>query len=281
MKILNTQCPEYMGLALGVFFVAISSLGCQETQVPREDLHVQRDSITIVCSKLFENPTYQTYLNRLAPGEVPLRLVNASVLDTKSLDEELQRAGGVVLTGGEDIHPARYGQPQDTVACGFINLTRDALEWKLLEFVQGSGVPCLGICRGFQYMNVFAGGTLDPHLPNAYGDLHRAGVEGDSRDTTHVVLVTSSPSGLPIALGDSGWVISHHHQGIDRLGEGLMVWAEAADGLAEGIQHRDSSKFLFYVGVQWHPERSVWNQTTVEPVGRSFLTAALSFVNSQ
>ena len=71
-------------------------------------------------------------------------------------------------------------------------------------------------------------------------------------------------------------MISHHHQGIDQLGQELMVWAIAPDGLAEGIAHRDSTRFPFYVGVQWHPERSEQHQFLVEPIGEGFVHAMLS-----
>lgn len=124
-------------------------------------------------------------------------------------------------------------------------------------------------------MNVHNGGTLHAHLPDVLGtDAHRAGAEGNSRDTLHAVIAGSTADFIGIERETTSEVISHHHQGIHHLGEGVEAWAYASDGLIEGIRRADTMQFPFYVGVQWHPERSPINQPLVEPVGRHFVDAA-------
>ena len=229
------------------------------------------DTLHIVASRLFESRTYEDYLEPLASPDV-IHWHNASELTFVELNEALETAHGVLMTGGADIHPARYGQAADTTRCGTIDLERDRIESALLRAVDSLRLPCLGICRGLQFMNVHNGGTLHAHLPDVLGtDAHRAGTEGSSRDTLHAVIAGSNAGFIGIEFKSKSQVISHHHQGINQLGKGLEAWAYARDGLIEGIRRADTVQFPFYVGVQWHPERSTKNQSMVEPVGLHFL----------
>ena len=100
-------------------------------------------------------------------------------------------------------------------------------------------LPCLGICRGLQFMNVHNGGTLHAHLPDVLGtNAHRAGTEGNSRDTLHTVIAGSNAEFIGIETETTSEVISHHHQGINQLGTGLEAWVYASDGLIEGIRRK-------------------------------------------
>ena len=240
-----------------------------------------QDTLTVMASRLFESRTYESYLDSLAAPSV-IRWINASNLDSVGIEGALLQANGVLLTGGADIHPARYGQPEDTSRCGDIDLDRDALEQHLLQGIHRLHLPALGICRGLQHMNVFEGGSLHPHLPEVLGtNVHRAGIEGNSRDTLHMVSALMDWEALEIRVGDSSQVISHHHQGIDRLAPELEAWAQSPDGLVEGIRHRDTLAFPCYVGVQWHPERSPKEQPLVESVGQFFITHIARNAKSQ
>jgi putative glutamine amidotransferase len=241
------------------------------TPAPRAQAPHTPDTLTVIASRLFESRTYESYLDSLAAPST-IRWVNASELDSVGVESALRRANGVLLTGGADIHPARYGQPADTSRCGDIDLERDALEQQLLQGIHRFHLPALGICRGLQHMNVFEGGSLHPHLPDALNtEAHRAGTEGNSRDTLHVVRALVNWEALDVRVGDSSDVVSHHHQGIDRLAPSLEAWAESPDGLVEGIRHLDTLAFPCYLGVQWHPERSPQNQPLVESMGRFFV----------
>ena len=266
---------------LGWMFLCIGFVSCVNSNASdtRNDESVPTDTITVVCSRLFESRTYEDFLERFTGDSIVIQWVNASLLEEAEWGEVLRNAEGVLLTGGEDIHPSRYGQAGDTVVCGDIDVERDEVENRLLLFANASGIPTLGICRGLQYMNVFAGGTLDPHLPNSHGDMHRAGVEGNSRDTTHRAVVVDLPHGVRLGRDDESEVISHHHQGIQILGRHMIVWAQAPDGLIEGIYHRNRDEYPFYVGVQWHPERSAEQQPLVEPIGIGFIRAMYNWAH--
>ncbi|MDA0912485.1 MAG: gamma-glutamyl-gamma-aminobutyrate hydrolase family protein [Bacteroidetes bacterium] len=231
------------------------------------------DTLHIVASRLFESQTYEDFLEPLAAPDV-IQWHDASELTDAELASALEEAQGVLMTGGADIHPARYSQAADTTSCGAIDLERDRIESAMLHAVDSLRLPCLGICRGLQFMNVHNGGTLHAHLPDVLGtDVHRAGTEGNSRDTLHTVITESNAGFIGIEQESTSQVISHHHQGINQLGTGLEAWAYAPDGLIEGIRRADTMEFPFYVGVQWHPERSPKAQPLVEPVGIHFIHA--------
>lgn len=234
------------------------------------------DTLHIVASRLFESRTYEDFLDPLAAPAV-IAWHDASSMSRPERQIALAKAHGVLMTGGADIHPGRYGCAKDTLRCGTIDLERDRIESDLLQSVDSLHLPCLGICRGLQFMNVHNGGTLHAHLPDVLGtDAHRAGSEGASRDTLHPVYALAEAPFAGIQFGDSSMVVSHHHQGIDRLGTGLQTWARAPDGLIEGIRRSDAINYPCYIGVQWHPERSPNKQSLVEPVGSFFIESARS-----
>ena len=236
------------------------------------------DSTTVVLSKYYSSRNYRHWLGDLQDslGGPPLRFVQAYGLDSAALETALAQADAVVLTGGEDIHPARYGQPADTERCGRIDVERDRVEHALLDGVVARKLPCLGVCRGLQVMNVHGGGTLRPHLPDDGFEGHRGGVAGNSRDTLHPVSVTQpwSWGSQAFDLGETAMVVSHHHQGIGRLAPDFEVWLTSPDGLAEGIRWADTTASHFWVGVQYHPERSAGGHGLTDGLGVALLEAA-------
>lgn len=237
------------------------------------------DSVTLVLSKFYSSQNYRHWLNRLADADPhlqrPLRFVQAYGMEETALMTELGRAQAVVLTGGEDIHPGRYGQAADTVRCGRIDEERDRVEHRLLDHVIATGTPCLGVCRGLQVMNVHGGGTLRPHLPDDGFTGHRGGRPGATSDTLHPVSVSLDwhMGDVHFDRGVSAQVVSHHHQGIGRLASRFEAWAHAEDSLIEGIRCTDTTAVPFLVGVQWHPERSDTGQVLTDGLGRALLGA--------
>lgn len=268
--------------ALVVFGLIVSISGCapragQQGQEGTRPLTT--DSTTIILSKFYNSHNYRHWLNRLSESaEVPpLRFVQAYGLNDQALSDALSEADAVVLTGGEDIHPARYGQPADTERCGRIDTERDRVELALLDHVILHGLPCLGVCRGLQVMNVHGGGTLHPHLPDAGWDGHRGGRPGATSDTLHPVAVSRPWSSGGERFEDDSITaigyVSHHHQGIDRLAASYHPWATAVGGLIEGIRYRDTAHAPFIVGVQWHPERSEPGHALSDGLGIALLRA--------
>ena len=161
----------------------------------------------------------------------------------------MPRLDGLLLAGGPDIDPARYGakpgphtQPPSP--------DRDAAEAELVEGALDGGVPVLAICRGMQLLNVARGGSLHQHLPDLVGtEAHgrRPGVF-----ESHPVRVAPG-SRLETVLGrlEVDGVPTSHHQGIERIGSGLVPTAWAEDGTVEALE---DPGLPFCLGVQWHPE---------------------------
>ena len=157
---------------------------------------------------------------------------------------EAEGCDGLLLPGGGDLEPWRYGQG-NTASRG-LEPERDRAELDLLGQFTAAGRPVLGICRGLQTVNVFFGGTLIQDLPG-----HRAVGE---RDRLHVV--STAPDPLGRLWGKRPVVNSAHHQAVDRLGEGLETIAWAESGFPEALIHTQRP----VLGVQFHPERMSFDQ---------------------
>ena len=153
----------------------------------------------------------------------------------------------LVLVGGGDISPARYGQDSHPATAG-VDAGRDRSELALLGAALDADLPVLAICRGMQLLDVHLGGTLHQHVPDVVGHDGHQPATGCFSDTA----VSTEPGSLVAkVLGDATTVRCSHHQAVDRLGEGLVVTARSGDGLAEALE---LPARRFVVGVQWHPE---------------------------
>jgi putative glutamine amidotransferase len=166
-------------------------------------------------------------------------------------EETLDAIDGLVLAGGADIDPAAYGRQAAPETVGTVP-QRDAFEIALVRAAIERDMPVLGICRGMQLINVALGGTLHQHLPQRFGHDEHLRSFGSFDGSEHdVELVPGSLAAR--AAGELVHVTkSHHHQGVDRVGEDLLVSGVAmVDGLTEAIELPDRR---FVLGVQWHPE---------------------------
>lgn len=157
------------------------------------------------------------------------------------------RLDALVVAGGPDVEPARYGQqpgPHTVVT----RPDRDAAELELLGAALERGLPVLAVCRGHQLLNVLLGGTLVQHLPDLAGA--RTHDPGPGRYEPHEVR-TEAGSTVRALLGERVAAHCHHHQAVDVLAPTLRVTARADDGTVEAVE-RDGPAFC--LGVQWHPE---------------------------
>ncbi len=161
----------------------------------------------------------------------------------------LDRIDALLLAGGADIDPASYGAEPHPETKG-TTPDRDRFELALARRALERDMPVLGICRGMQMLNIALGGTLDQHLPESIG----SGVHRSTAGTFGTHRVRLAPGTLACgAAGTEGLlVMSHHHQGVDRLGEGLAVtgWSDE-DDIVEAIELPEKS---YALGVVWHPE---------------------------
>ncbi|WP_371651440.1 MULTISPECIES: gamma-glutamyl-gamma-aminobutyrate hydrolase family protein [unclassified Streptomyces] len=182
-------------------------------------------------------PAYYPRLVRAAGGLTAMLPPD----DPETAAEVVARLDGVVIAGGPDVEPQRYGAARDA-RTGPPAPERDVWETALIEAALASGTPLLGICRGMQLLNVALGGTLVQHL-----DGHTGGHGVVGRHTVHPVPGTRYAG---IAPGEAS-VPTYHHQAVDRLAEGLVVSARAEDGTVEAVELPGEAWVL---GVQWHPE---------------------------
>lgn len=166
-------------------------------------------------------------------------------------DEALELIDGLILAGGADIDPAAYGAEPHAETHGTVP-RRDAFEIALARRAIERDLPLLGICRGMQLINVAQGGTLVQHLPEAYGHHEHRRALGTFDGADHDVRLEPGSLAARAAGAELHGTKSHHHQGIDRVGERLRVtgWS-VMDELPEAVEVPDRR---FALGVQWHPE---------------------------
>jgi putative glutamine amidotransferase len=202
----------------------------------------------ILLSRAEENGTYMKFLHRADPT---LILKSAYKQPADSIEIWLQQASGIVVTGGEDIHPSRYGKDDEVYKCGKFDLYRDSLELAMIAAARNRSIPMLGICRGEQMLNVALGGTLYTDIPTDIGKKVR---HRKRRGTaTHEVSIDTLSLLNQVTGVTSGTVNSFHHQCVDRPAESVAIAARSADNVVECIVYRyDDWNAL---GVQWHPER--------------------------
>jgi putative glutamine amidotransferase len=186
-----------------------------------------------------------------AAGAIPVLLPPVPLIE-----QSVARLDALVLAGGGDIDPDRYGAERDR-RCGPPNPERDEAELALVAAALAAGLPVLGICRGLQVLNVALGGSLHQHLPDLVGHeghspeaagygTHEVSVAPGSR-LASILNRTDLTDHLPVV------VPTHHHQAISALGAGLAATAWATDGTIEAAE-LDPAEHPFAVAVQWHPE---------------------------
>ena len=249
----------------------------QDSNVTIELSSSRRPRIVVTLAELSDHPEPERAIRRanLYLDAVRRHGGDPVPVDTgtppEALAEVLSSMDGLLLTGGSDIDPARYGQ--SNAGSRDIDEARDALEADAWEAAAERGVPVLGICRGLQAINVFAGGSLLQHVEG-----HEGPSWGTGEPSTHPIEVVAGTR-LGDLLGESdGPVVvnAYHHQGVRAadLAPGLVAsaWADSAAGsLVEGLEAAGSR---FVVGVQCHPERTDSTPSQFENVFEAFVAAA-------
>jgi len=177
---------------------------------------------------------------------------------------------GLLLMGGGDIDPARYGAAPHPTLYG-MDRGRDEVELLVARWAIEHELPTLAICRGHQVVNVALGGTLHQHLPEMEGLIpHGAPVRDES--VNHDIQLTA---GSRVAKATGSELVrgtSHHHQAVDRLGEGLVAVGWSHDGVIEAVELESSDGWL--VAVQWHPEDTAPSDPAQQGLFEALVSAA-------
>lgn len=198
-------------------------------------------------------------------GLVPLIVPPLTSADAASA--VLDSVAGLVLTGGEDVDPARYGEQRHEKVRA-VNAARDATEAALIQEARARGTPVLAICRGIQMLNVALGGTLVQDIPSQCNTDIVHDEEGPRDSRSHEVSIEPG-SLIAKAVGTEHLTVnSFHHQSVKRVADGMRVTARSPDGIIEGLESTEDDWWV--MAVQWHPEEM--NEST-EPWDRGLFKA--------
>ena len=188
--------------------------------------------------------------------------------DAAVLKELVAKLDGILLTGGNDVAPALYGEEKEPF-CGENNPLRDRMETRLIELALQADKPVFGICRGLQILNAVLGGTLYQDLRTQTGTELCHSMDKPYDRTVHEVMILPD---TPLAelYGPGPLVVnSRHHQGIKTLAPALRAQATAPDGLIESVY---LPGYRFVQAVQWHPEHR-WQAAESQSILRTFVDA--------
>jgi putative glutamine amidotransferase len=214
-------------------------------------------------------PKYRLYVGALlAAAEAAFLPVEAVWIAGAGRDfdrQALTTIDGLILTGGADVEPQRYGHDDPMHDCRVFP-GRDDVELGILEAAIERRIPIFAICRGMQLLNVFRGGTLIPQIGPAAA--HQ--LQDHER---HSVLIEPGTALHKLAKCAAAPATSSHHQAIGELGRGLRISASHSDGTIEAIEWIDPMRKPWMLGVQWHPERMSPDETLGGAIYSAFLEA--------
>ena len=220
--------------------------------------------LKIAISKLKPDKYGHTYRSWLRRYNNTIQWVNLYPMSVDSAKKVLKTCDGLLCTGGGDFDPSLFGKGDEASKCGPPDHHRDSLEIAAIHEAVNNKIPLFGICRGLQGINVALGGTLYTDLPTDIGTkvTHRT---KEGNHSMHEVYVNRHSELYTMSRADSGYIYSHHHQGIDKVAPGLRVGARSADSLPEEIEWADTNNKGFLMAVQWHPE----HLDTLAPLSKS------------
>jgi putative glutamine amidotransferase len=223
------------------------------------------------------------YARAVLDGAASLPLLIPALAEELGMDELLGRLDGLVFTGSaSNVEPHHYSGPPSEPGT-LHDPERDATTLPLIRKAIAAGIPVLGICRGFQEMNVAFGGTLHQKVQDVAGKMDHREDESRELDVQYGPAheVTLEQGGLLRQLSGQARITvnSLHAQGIDRLGEGLSIEARAPDGLVEAFRVERAQGFA--VAVQWHPEWQVITNAFSKALFAAFGTAAREYMQKK
>jgi len=257
-----------------VFSILIIFVGsCKHQQ--NTVLQIDVNKPFVLVSKDYNN-VHQDWLQASIGND---KVVCINMYAIKSLDSirmMLKKADGIIISGGEDVNPALYGEEKEIERCGTINQHRDSLEQMMIRYALNRKIPLLGICRGLQILNVTQGGSLVIDIPTDIGSkyLHRDSRKAKKKKSTavnHFVYIKKGTYLYNIVKVDSGIVYSNHHQAIEKVAPFFKVSSYAKDKVSESFEPKDTLLHPFILGVQWHPEAMKSENPLSGKIGRKFM----------
>ena len=200
-------------------------------------------------------------------GGVPV-IIPFSTND-EAVRETMEHIDGLLLSGGHDLYPLNYGE-EPKQGIGPVWPERDHFDFLLLEAAEKRGIPVMAICRGHQIVNVYRGGSLYQDLKYDNNCCIKHSQNQDPATATHTLSIDPASRFAKI-IGTDTWVTnSHHHQTINRVGNGLKISARAKDGTIEGLESTDGTYLQSY---QFHPEMMSINNAKAKLLFEDFVQA--------
>lgn len=235
----------------------------------------------IAASRASGSEKYALYEQWLRAADSSVEVVDLYGMEPDAAVQALQACSGLLLTGGPDVDPEHYHEPEKRGLCQPPDAARDAMELAVIRAAFDRRLPVLGICRGAQVLNVAYGGTLVADIPTVVASALTHG-QTDGVDALHAVEVEGGSLIKKLCRVMDGQVNSAHHQSVDRLAAPFTVSATAADGVIEAFEWADGTLGgkPFLLAVQWHPERMDHASPFSLPIAQAFVgeVAAYEFL---
>jgi putative glutamine amidotransferase len=208
----------------------------------------------------------QNYINAvLRSGGAPVLL--PGIADKKYCGKILSSIDGLLISGGDDMDPALYGE-EPHPKLGLVDVQKGDFEFMLAKMALKRRIPILGICGGIQMLNVAAGGTLYQDIPSQTNSKIKHSQESTKSVPSHYVTIEKNTQLHKILGMKKIRVNSTHHQAVKNLAKGFIVSARAPDGIIEGIELPVRH---FVVAVQWHPESLVPEHPVFQKIFKAFI----------
>ncbi len=225
--------------------------------------------LTIGFSRATSEPKYQLYISWLKSIDPGLGVVNFYGMEIPEALQALEKCSGIVITGGEDVHPSHYGKAEEELRCS-CDPYRDSLELALIDKALAIKLPLLAICRGEQILNVSQGGDLIVDIVSDYGDTANH-CSTDDELIYHSVTIDASSNLFRICQAASFEIITVHHQAVKTLASCFRPTAFALDGILEAYEwlHHEGKGYLN--AVQWHPEKGDYRNSLSRAIGNDFI----------
>lgn len=236
--------------------------------------------LRIAISKEKSEKSTSKYADWLLRHENKLDYFNMYELGIDSALALMETCDGLLVTGGEDVFPGNYGKIDDTARCGSFDLYRDSLEFALIKLAKEKKIPIFGVCRGEQILNISQGGTLYIDIPTDFDSTVAHRQPNWARGYHPVWLVENTLLENISGTINNRDVVSSHHQGIEILGDNLIITAYAADSMPEAIEWQSTSNHPFLMAVQWHPEAMDTLHPLSAPFAKKFLLEASNYMNA-
>jgi putative glutamine amidotransferase len=225
--------------------------------------------ITIGFTRATDEDRYLLYVKWLKTVDPSFEYINFYGMDIHDALAELDRCSGLVLTGGVDVHPSYYGKAEEENRCES-DLSRDILEFALIEKALAMKLPVLAICRGEQILNVSQGGDLIVDISADHGNsiIHSSDTD---QLAYHSIDINASSSLYNLIKTNAFDIVSVHHQAVKTLAPCFSPTAFASDGIIEAFEWLNPENKGYLMAVQWHPEKGDYKNALSQAIAKDFI----------